>query len=328
MATHYEYHGSRYLQWTDKEGKRHKQNLGRSSVITEREAKLAVKKKEVELQTGIVFFSGVPTLLEFSFEYLDWHSREFPSSHERVRQIVEDHLIPEFGHLPLDYIKGKVVEDYKHKRRDKVKTETVVKELRTLKALLNRAFEWDILKDRPKTFGEPKSLDSKPPLFYTSKQLSAIYEADPNYRYVWQLFANTGLRRSEGAQLRTTEIHRNFIRVLSTEDERTKSAKWRDVPLTSNGKKALKKIDGEDGYVLPRMRKESLSRAAIRAAKKADLPGGLHTFRHTYCSHLVMAGVPLRTVQTLAGHAHYSTTEKYAHLAPGHLQNAGKAINL
>jgi len=41
-----------------------------------------------------------------------------------------------------------------------------------------------------------------------------------------------------------------------------------------------------------------------------------------------MAGIPLRTIQKLAGHAHFSTTEKYAHLAPDHLKDAANAINL
>ncbi|MCH7783206.1 site-specific integrase, partial [candidate division KSB1 bacterium] len=43
-----------------------------------------------------------------------------------------------------------------------------------------------------------------------------------------------------------------------------------------------------------------------------------HTFRHTFISHLVMAGVPLTTVQKLVGHADFSTTLKYAHLASDH----------
>ncbi|MFC1556596.1 tyrosine-type recombinase/integrase [candidate division KSB1 bacterium] len=43
-----------------------------------------------------------------------------------------------------------------------------------------------------------------------------------------------------------------------------------------------------------------------------------HNFRHTYISHLVMQGVPLTTVQHLVGHRNFTTTLKYAHLAPSH----------
>lgn len=44
----------------------------------------------------------------------------------------------------------------------------------------------------------------------------------------------------------------------------------------------------------------------------------LHVLRHSFCSHLVMAGVPLRAVQELMGHQSYETTLQYAHLSPGH----------
>lgn len=47
-----------------------------------------------------------------------------------------------------------------------------------------------------------------------------------------------------------------------------------------------------------------------------------HDLRHTFCSRLVMRGVPLRTVQILAGHKTITVTERYAHLAPEHLQEA------
>ena len=329
MATAYEYHGAWFIQWSEN-GKRKKEWIGRTSVVTEREAKLRAKAKEIELSTGKVIFSGVPTLSEFKDEYLNWHEKEYPSSYFRVEQIVNQHLEPEFGFIPLDYIKSKPVEDYKHKRRATgAKSATVTKELRTLKAMLNRAIYWEILQVMPlKKIEQPKDLDSKPPHFHTIEELERIYEADPVYRYVWQLYANTGMRRLEGLHLKTTQIHKNFIRVISTEEERTKSGKWRDIPITKNAARALKKIDGEDGYVLPRIRKESLSRAAERATERAKLTGSLHTLRHTYCSHLAMAGVPLRTIQKLAGHAHFSTTEKYAHLAPGHMQDWGKRINL
>lgn len=329
MATAYEYHGSWYIQWSEN-GKRQKECVGRASLVSERQAKLKAKAKEIELETGKVVFSNVPNLSDFIPEYLAWHAKEYPSSTFRIEQLVKQHLEPVFGFVALDQFRTKPVEDYKQKRREeKAKSGTIIKELRTLKAMLNRAVEWDVIQVMPlKKIREPQQLDSKPPDFYTTKQLEAIYEADPDYRYVWQLFANTGLRRAEGIHLRTTDVHRTFLRVVSTEGERTKSARWRDIPLTNNGKIALRKIGGDSGYVLPRIRKESLSRAAERAVDRAGLTGSLHTFRHTYCSHLVMAGVPLRTVQKLAGHAHFSTTEKYAHLAPGHMQDYGRRINL
>ena len=49
-----------------------------------------------------------------------------------------------------------------------------------------------------------------------------------------------------------------------------------------------------------------------------------HTLRHTYASWLVMNGVDLYTTQKLMGHKSNQMTQRYAHLAPGHLE---KAIN-
>ena len=53
------------------------------------------------------------------------------------------------------------------------------------------------------------------------------------------------------------------------------------------------------------------------ALHRFDLFAISSSLRHTFCAHMVMAGVPLRRVQILAGHADYATTEKfYAHLTP------------
>ena len=79
----------------------------------------------------------------------------------------------------------------------------------------------------------------------------------------------------------------------------------------------------ESGYLIPRVDLRSISRAFARDAKRAGIGGKLHWLRHTFVSHLVMSGMTLRKVQILAGHANYSTTEKYAHLSPEHLQGLG-----
>src|SRR6185312_9128704 len=52
-----------------------------------------------------------------------------------------------------------------------------------------------------------------------------------------------------------------------------------------------------------------------------------HANRHTFISRLIMAGVPLRTVQELAGHKTITMTCRYAHLAPEHQLDAVRVLD-
>ena len=52
-----------------------------------------------------------------------------------------------------------------------------------------------------------------------------------------------------------------------------------------------------------------------------------HDLRHTFASHLVMAGVDLITVKELLGHASLTMTMRYAHLAPDHRMRAIKTLD-
>jgi integrase len=327
MATKYKRGRCWYLQWTE-EGKQQRHSLG---AITEADAKARRVALERE-RAGVRAVAG-PVFAQWAVEYATWHSHEYPDNYYRIEQIIRMHLIPAFGTLPLGAIHRREVEAYKHARLVAGATPgTVSKELRTLQAMINRAVAWEVIPHNPiRGVNPPRDLSSKPPRWYTAQELELIYAADPIHWDIWRLLANTGMRRGEALQLPWRHVGKQEIRVLSEPTARTKSGKWRLIPVSEGAQDALERLKGSTGktrFVLPQVAPTSVSRAFDKALERVRLDGSLHCLRHTYCSHLIMMGVSLRTVQVLAGHAHASTTERYAHLAPGHLQDSVKGLRL
>jgi len=64
-------------------------------------------------------------------------------------------------------------------------------------------------------------------------------------------------------------------------------------------------------------------KTALKKSKIQDFH--FHDTRHTFASHLVMAGVDITTVSRLLGHKSLTMTLRYSHLAPAHMQ---KAVNV
>lgn len=329
------------LNWSEN-GRQRRESLGK---ITTGEAEACRLAKELELQTGKRIFVAAPPFDEFLREYLDWHALKFPDSHPRVKQICEQ-CFTEFLIRPISEIQQVDIELWlarretrvgmdRHKKRAIVATETATKELRTLKAVFNKAIEWKrgILESPAKAVKPPKNKRSRPVHWYSREELQKLYGDQVEFAPIWRLMANTGMRRTEAQQLRWADVNfeQGNVHVLSTEDERTKSGKWREIPLSEAARLSLlllKTYTGEQEYVLPRMTGPSFSRHFLRDAGRLRLKGSLHSLRHSYGAHLVMEGVPLRTVQELMGHASITTTEKYAHLAKSHLKDQARKLSI
>lgn len=321
MASIYRVGKKWYINWTE-QGVRHRRSLGS---ISEDEARSALELEKARLTerklTGkSLQFQSRLTLEQFAPEYLAWRSSEWPASQDRTREAYTNHIKAEFGHMVMTEISPYSVERWKNMRKSqKAAPATIKKELDVLKAMLNKAVEWELITShRISRVSPPKSVRSKPPRYYTQDELKTIYDQSIKYGALWRFMANTGMRRSEILAARRSHIVDGVIRIMSTEANRTKSAKWRPVPLSPGALGALEGLG--DDFLAPRMYPQSLSRAFKIDA--GEIGGSIHCLRHTFCSHLVMAGVDLRTVQELAGHASYETTLKYAHLSKSHLKTA------
>lgn len=56
------------------------------------------------------------------------------------------------------------------------------------------------------------------------------------------------------------------------------------------------------------------------------IPHLTHVLQHTFASHFIMNGGNILVLQKILGHSNLTMTMRYAHLAPGHLQEA-KTLN-
>ena len=136
-----------------------------------------------------------------------------------------------------------------------------------------------------------------------------------------ELLANTGLRVGEAAQLTPEDI------ALSTRKGKVtvrsgKGAKYRQVPLTADARRALEEYlavrpqTGTPAFFIGQ-RGNGLSPSAIwRVVKQYGQRAGLeispHTLRHTFGTRLVRRkGIDLVTVAAMMGHESLDTTALY-----------------
>ncbi|PYS99105.1 MAG: hypothetical protein DMF63_13630 [Acidobacteria bacterium] len=221
------------------------------------------------------------------------------------------------------------------KDRKPISLSSLNRQLRTLKHLLNEAYEAGLIvknatkgsraidadaetaRTRTLTDAEEMRLlaccGGKRTVEYKrkGKDVKAIVEADnPYLKATILLGLDSGLRRGEILTLEWKDIdfQTGIIKILGTH---TKTQRTRSVPMTKRAKAELQSLPsyGTGGKVFPF---NDFKRSWATAVKIAKIDGlHFHDLRRTFVTRLQTGGVSIGIASELAGHSRLETTQKH-----------------
>lgn len=279
------------------------------------------------------------TFSELANRYSAWMEGRHRSARSKAYRI--NSMLSRFGILPLRRFNTHVVEQYQTDlmnkslrvgdgRRRNLKPASVNKNIDILKAMITKAVEWEMVEEETlKRIRKVKKLpENNRRLRYLSKEecQTLINTCDKHLRPIVITALNTGMRKGEILSLKwdNVDLKHGFILL-----DRTKNGERREIPINNTLRHTLqgitRRLDIPYIFYDPFTGKpyQDIKRSFKSALKRAGIKDFLfHDFRHTFASHLVMAGVDLTTVKELLGHKALTMTLRYAHLAPSHKARA------
>jgi integrase len=170
--------------------------------------------------------------------------------------------------------------------------------------------------------------------FLSKTECQALIKAcDAHLRPIVICALNTGMRKGEilGLKWDDVDLVHGFILL-----QITKNGERREPPINHTLMAILQDLFRGTGerprridipYVFYDTRTDgrynNIQKSFNTAMKRAGIKDfRFHDLRHTFASHLVMAGVDITTVKDLLGHKTLTMTLRYAHLAPSHKAKA------
>lgn len=339
-------------QFRDKWRTQWDENGRRRSKVGEKEE---IRRFEMELELGIADTTVKKRLITFG-EFAEKWLEDYCAIEKAAAQLKQDgsvirtHILPALAHLPIGGIKKAELQELRlriraatHFKTGKpLRTKTVNNALAILKKMFVTAIDWEYIPTSPAAGLKMFPVEEQEVVFWSTEERDRFYrfakQVDPEFAELVLFACHTGLRRGELAALQRHQLDFNgeqvmvnatFCSATKQRQTRSKNRKIGFVPLNdvAMGLMASRRLLLPEAPVFG---VELLSNASVRLRRLCKKVGArplrFHDLRHTYGSSLVMAGVPLYTVQKLLRHKTPSTTQRYAHLAQDHLHAASALL--
>jgi integrase len=341
------------------QGKR--KQVRRSGFRTKREAEQAERQARNENDQGFELTPERLTTAQFLERWLNDHARRqvAPATFTRYSELINLHVIPVIGGIPLKSLRKLHVEGCYTALRAKGRSErTALHVHRVLKQALGSAVG-DYINRNPCDQLEPPHPGRAVTRTPTLEELLRILDlADATqYGQIFRLAALTGLRQGELLALRWANVGRDVLHVVESARRRSGQGVVIGPTKTNSSRRAValdrqavellqiqrrrqaeqkmaERLDYEDhdlvfaGTLGRPIDGSLLSYACRHLAARAGAPGvRFHDIRHAHASIGLSAGVPLKVMSERLGHSTIATTaDLYSHVAPNLQAEAAAAV--
>jgi integrase len=214
--------------------------------------------------------------------------------------------------------------------RDGLANGTINRKLANLSKLLKRAKKLELIPAIPE-IERLREAKQREGIWSRDDERKALLFFDhlglPHVSALLTFLLYTGCRVGEALTLHRKDVHEGHIVFRDT-----KNGDTRVIPIVPAAAEAWKVIckhsDGPIPFgVLPYWTFRDYWARLRKHMGQTDNPDWVpHMLRHTCCTRMVVSGVPLPAVMKWMGHKSIQVTMRYAHLAPGDLDVAAKAL--
>ena len=178
-------------------------------------------------------------------------------------------------------------------------------------------------------------ISKKVPVVLTKEEVRRILNLTENLKHklILEMFYSTGIRLNECVNMKVNDLE--FGEKIGWV-RKGKGSKDRMIVLSEKLIEDLKEYLGSkrEGFVFTgysgKLSKRNIQKIVSAAAKRAEIQKKVspHTLRHSYATHLLEAGVDIRKIQTLLGHASLSTTQMYTHVSKAELKKIKSPLDI